>query len=122
MKSRQSTCWSELLQISERDGKLGLHSTGLEGRAVVPAVAAVRSQQPESPLCSAIELKLCASARELALEHSLAVEISLNLLLTRDELANRFKSNADFAYCFAYCSIFFSIFSIFIDIFSIFCI
>jgi hypothetical protein len=45
-KSRQSTCWSELRQISEWDGKLGLQSTGLERRARVP----LQSSQPlESP-------------------------------------------------------------------------
>jgi hypothetical protein len=47
-KSRPSTCWSELRQISEWDGKLGLQSTGLERRALVP----LQSSQPlelESP-------------------------------------------------------------------------
>ncbi len=41
-KSRLSTCWSELCQISEWDGKLGLQSTGLERRALVQ----LQSSQP----------------------------------------------------------------------------
>jgi hypothetical protein len=45
-KSRPSTCWSELWQISEWDGKLGLQSTGLERRVLVPLQS---SQQLESP-------------------------------------------------------------------------
>ena len=52
----------------------------------------------------------------------LFVEISLKPLPTRDELANRSKKNADFAYCFAYCSILFDIVCIFFILHTAICI
>ncbi len=57
IKGDEITCWSELWQISEWDGMLGLQSMGLERRALVP----LQSSQPlESPWRSVIKLEFCA--------------------------------------------------------------
>ncbi len=53
--------------LSEWDGKLGLQSTGLDRRALVPLQS---SQQLESPLLSVIKLELWACKPKLW--HSLA--------------------------------------------------
>ncbi len=66
---KSDSCWIELQMISERAGKNGLQSMGLEGRALVP----LQSFQPlASCRCSVIKLELCACACEPALGHSLA--------------------------------------------------
>ncbi len=96
--------------LSEWDGKLGLQSTGLERRPLVPLQS---SQLLESPPWSVIKLELCAWACEPELGHSLAfcwdlIEASTH---TR-QMNNCIQKNAYFAYCVAYCSILFDLFCI----------